>query len=535
MARDDTTDRTAKPVKALANREMHRRRFMAGAAATGLSAAAAQGLLAKPAHAAVKKGGRFRMGINDGATNDSLDPQTTSSMFMIVQNHATRNYLSEIAPDNTLVPELAESWESSDGATRWHFKLRKGIEFHNGKTMTTSDVIDSVNSHRNEDSPSPARSLLAAVTEIKADGDGAFNVTLESPNADFPYLFTDYHINILPSDGEGNVEWKDGVGTGAYVLKEFEPGIRSLLERNPNYWKDGRAHFDEAELLLLADPNARQVALRTGEVDAIDQPELRTVERLAEPGKIEIDNVTSWAHTSLPMHMNVAPFDNLDVRLAMKFGINREEIVEKVLLGYGTVGNDHPISPVIQYYADLEQRRYDPDRAKHHLKKAGMENLSVTLSTSDAGGAGNVDTAILYKEHAAKAGITIDIDRVPSDGYWSDVWNVKPFCTVNWGGRPTADVMFTTAYAEGAPWNDSKFSHARFNELLVAARGETDTNLRAEMYREMQVILRDEGSAVIPVIRNLVYLRSAKVQHGPDLSANWQFDGARAVERWWFA
>lgn len=106
---------------------------------------------------------------------------------------------------------------------------------------------------------------------------------------------------------------------------------------------------------------------------------------------------------------------------------------------------------------------------------------------------------------------------------------------VNWGGRPTADVMFTTAYAEGAPWNDSHFSNERFNQLLVAARGETDTALRAEMYREMQIILRDEGSTIIPVFKKLLYLRNVRVEHGPSLSANWQFDGARAVERWWFA
>ncbi len=534
MARDDMTNLKNDLVGAFHTGNLDRRGFLAGAASMGVSLTAAQTLLPKQAMAA-KKGGRFRMGINDGATNDSLDPQTTSSMFMIVQNHSTRNYLSEIAPDNTLVPELAESWEASDGATHWRFKLRKGVEFHNGKTMTASDVVDSINSHRGESSSSPAKSLLAAIKEIKKDGDNDFSVTLESANADFPYLFTDYHVNILPSDGDGNVEWQSGVGTGAYVLKEFEPGIRSLLERNPNYWKEGRAHFDEAELLLLADANARQTALRTGDVDAIDQPELRTVGRMAELDEVEVDNVTSWAHTSLPMHMNVAPFDNPDVRLAMKFGIDRDEIVDKVLTGYGTVGNDHPISPVIQYYSELEQRTYDPDRAKHHLKKAGMEELSVSLHTSDAGGAGNVDTAILYKEHAKKAGININVVKEPGDGYWSDVWNVKPFCTVNWGGRPTADVMFTTAYAEGAPWNDSKFSHERFNELLVAARGETDKNLRAEMYREMQIILKDEGSAVIPAFRNLVYLRSTKVQHGPGLSANWQFDGARAVERWWFA
>jgi len=512
-----------------------RREFMAGAAALGVSLAAANAFLAMPAQAAPKKGGRIRVGINDGAIADSLDPATTSSMYMILKNHTIRNYLAEISPENTLVPELATSWESSPDAKTWHFKLRSGVEFHNGKTMDTEDVLNSINYHRGENSTSAAKALLEAVTEIKADGPNAFNVTLSAGNADFPYLFSDYHLNILPSDGAGGVDWQSGLGTGAYVLKKFEPGVKSFMTRNPNYWKEDRANFDEAEFLLIADANARQTALQTGSVDIIDQPDLKTVDRSAASEGIELDNVTGWAHTSMPMHMDVAPFDNNHVRLALKYAIDREDVVKRVFKGYGTVGNDHPISPVIQYYADLEQRTYDLDKAKYHLKQAGLDSLTVSLSTSEAGGAGNNDTAILFKEQAAKAGINIEVVFEPADGYWSNVWNKKPFVMVNWGGRPTADVMFTTAYAEGAPWNDSHFSQARFNELLVAARGELDTAKRAEMYREMQVILRDEGSAIIPAFKNLLYLRNSKVQHGANLSANWQFDGARAVERWWFA
>lgn len=515
--------------------QLDRRAFLAGATALGASLSGIGPLAVRPVQAAPKKGGRVRVGVGDGAVSDSQDPSTTSTMFMILQNHSVCNYLTEIGPDNTLVPELAESWEPSPDAATWHFKLRSGVEFHGGKTLDSEDVLNSINHHRGEGSTSAAKALLDAIVDIKADGPQAFTVTLAAGNADFPYVFTDYHLNILPSDGAGEIDWRSGVGTGAYVIKEFDPGVRSLITRNPNYWKADRANFDEAEILVISDPNTRQTALISGDIDVFDQPSLKTVELAAKAPGVELDNVTSWAHTSMPMHMDVAPFDNHHVRMALKLAIDREEIVNKVLRGYGTVGNDHPISPVIQYHADLEQRVYDPDKARFHVKQAGLDKLRVSLSTSDGAGAGNDDTAILFREQAARAGIEVEVVREPADGYWSNVWLKKPFCMVNWGGRPTADVMFTTAYAEGAPWNDSRFSHSRFNELLLAARGEIDSAKRAEMYREMQIILRDEGSAIIPVFKNLVYLRTAKLQHGPNLSANWQFDGARAIERWWFA
>ena len=199
------------------------------------------------------------------------------------------------------------------------------------------------------------------------------------------------------------------------------------------------------------------------------------------------------------------------------------------------VGNDHPIGRSNRFHADnLEQRTYDPDKAKHHLKKAGMENLKVDLSAADAAFPGAVDAAVLYKEHAEKAGIEINVVREPNDGYWSNVWMQKPWCAVYWGGRPTEDWMFSTAYAAGASWNDSFWDHERFNDLLIEARAELDEAKRREMYAEMQTIVRDEGGVVVPLFNNYVMALSSKLAH-EDMGANWSLDGFRAVERWWFA
>jgi peptide/nickel transport system substrate-binding protein len=248
-----------------------------------------------------------------------------------------------------------------------------------------------------------------------------------------------------------------------------------------------------------------------------------------------VEEETGFLHYTAPMNTGVAPFDNNDVRLALKYAVDREQLLEKILKGHGTLGNDHPIAPSVPYHADLEQRVYDPDKAKFHLKKAGLDSLTVDFSAADAAFAGAVDGAVLMREHAAPAGIDINIIREPNDGYWSNVWMKKPWVACYWGGRPTQDWMFSQAYAEGANWNDTYWSHERFNKLLLEGRGELNAAKRAEIYGEMQQILRDEGGVVVWAFANYVYAMSDKVQHGPDVAANWELDGGRYVERWWFA
>jgi peptide/nickel transport system substrate-binding protein len=148
------------------------------------------------------------------------------------------------------------------------------------------------------------------------------------------------------------------------------------------------------------------------------------------------------------MRTDTPPFDNNEVRQALKYAVDREALLQSVLRGHGVLGNDHPIGRSNRYHADeLEQRTYDPDKAKFHLKNAGLSSLKVDLSAADAAFAGAVDAAVLYKEHAAKPGIEINVVREPNDGYWSNVWLKKPWCAVYWGGRPTEDWMFSTAYA----------------------------------------------------------------------------------------
>ncbi len=514
-------------------RELSRRDFLAHTSALGLTLAAAGTLTGREAWAETpKKGGRLRIGIAGGSTTDSLDPATiTDIMVQTLSMGQLRNCLVEVDAQSKPIPELAESWEPSADASVWRFKLRQGVEFHNGKSLEAEDVIASFNHHRGEDSKSAAKSLLKPVKSIKADGKHTVVFELAEGNADFPFIVSDYHLTIQPA----GADLSKGVGTGGYILQDFEPGMRARTKRNPNYWKAGRAHFDEIEMTMIADVNARTNALQTGEIDVMNRSELKTVHLLKRTPGLQVLQTNGTKHYTMPMHTDVKPFDNNDVRLALKLAIDRKALIKTILRGYGSVGNDHPIGRSQRYYAaDLPQREYDPDKAKFHLKKAGLDRLSIKLSAANAAYEGAVDAAVLYKEQAAPAGIHIDVVREPSDGYWDNVWLKKPFVMCFWGGRPTSDWMFTTAYAEDAPWNDTHFKHDQFNALLKAARAELDDNKRRQMYAEMQRIMRDEGGTIVPMFASDVYAASDKLRFD-GLAANWELDGMKIAERWWWA
>lgn len=506
-----------------------RREFMVHASAFGLSAAAASAMWSQAAPAQAKEGGHLRLGLAGGATTDSLDPSTYTDTFMVMLGYTVRGNLTEVAPDGSAVPEIAESFEGAEGATKWVFKLRSGVEFSNGKTLTADDVISSINFHRGENSTSGAKPLLSAVADLKADGPGTIIFTLTEGNADFPFVLADYHLNMMPFDGDKpDLE----AGAGPYRLKEYQAGVRAVLERNPNSYK--KAYVASADMIAIPDATARQNALVTGEVDVINRTDLKTAHLLARNPGIRIEDVPGRMHYTMPANAKLEPFNNVDVRLALKYAIDREAILKTVLFGHGQAGNDQPITPAYRYFAkDLKPRPYDPDKAKFHLKKAGLENLKVDLSAADAAFPGAVDAAVLYAEQAAKAGITINVIRESNDGYWDKVWLKKPFCTAYWGGRPTEDVMFTIAFAKGAVWNDAYWDNDRFNELLVAARAELDEAKRRAMYEEMQHIVSDDGSVVIPIFANHVHATVNKVAHPDLLSGVWELDGGRCIERWW--
>ncbi len=510
-----------------------RREFLARASALGLMAAVSPALLPRTAEAAPKRGGKLMLGSAGNSTTDSMDPGTLSHTMPQTVNQILRSNLVEVNYKGEPVPELAESWEASPDAAVWTFKLRKGVEFHNGKTMDADDVVYSFNEHRGADTKSAAKGVVDPITDIKADGKDTVIFTLKEGNADFPFIASDYHIPVVPKGTKGT-DYEKGVGTGPFSMVAWEPGVRFLGKRNPNYFREGKPYFDEVEVLGIADTNARTNALKTGQIHVMNRCEPKTLHLLERAPGVKVLKLEGSRHYTIPMWTPIKPYDNNDVRLGLKYAIDRKQLVDKILRGYGYLGNDHPIPRNNQYFAsELPQRQYDPEKAKFHMKKAGQLERVFKLHAADAAFPGAVDASVLIREHAAKAGIKVKVVREPDDGYWENVWMKKEWSQCYWSGRPTADWMFSIAYAADANWNDAKWNHPRFNELLTAARAELDNKKRRELYVECQRIVRDEGATVVPAFALQLSAASKKMGF-KNPAANWEFDGLRIAERWWF-
>lgn len=524
-----------KRAQQLTERTIDRRSFIMSALAAGVTLPSAMSLATRAEAATPKMGGMLRSAMGYGSTTDVMDPANSENGFMQAVQFARGNHLTEVSNTGELIGELAESFEPSNNAATWVFNLRKGVEFHNGKTLTPEDVIATFNRHRAEDSKSAAKGLITAVKDIRKDGDNQVIFELEAGNADFPFIVSDYHLMIQPEGGDN----QGTTGTGGYILESFEPGVRAAFKRNPNYWKEGAAHFEAVEFLSVLDTTARQNAVMSGDVHYADSVDPKTVALMGRVPTLNIMEVTGTQHYTFPMRLDVGPFDNYDLRMALKFAIKRQELVDKVLLGHGAAGNDVPVSSAMPFLnTELPVHEFDPEKAAMHYKKSGHSG-PIQLSVADAAFAGAVDAGQLIAASAAEAGIDIEIVREPSDGYWSNVWNKKGWCACYWGGRPTQDWMYSAAYTADTEWNDTAWrdteSAQKFNNVVVEARSETDQTKRKDLYWEAQRLLQDDGGAIVAMWANFISAHSKDLMNSGSVAANWENDGNKIAERWWFA
>jgi peptide/nickel transport system substrate-binding protein len=470
-----------------------RREFLGASAGLGVVAAGA-------AFAAetVKKGGLLRLGMAGGGVTDGLDPIAYANATMIVVGRGLFSGLVELAADGRLAPELATSWEARNSAAEWVLNLRKGVKFSNGQEFTADDAVYSLNLRRG-DAPPRGVSPLRMVTEVKKLDPHQIQLTLGDADADFPHVLADHRLPMVP---DGFKDWSKPVGAGAFVLEKFEPGVRIALKRAGDYWKEGRGHLDAAEILVLPDWSERLDTLISGQADIVDRVDPRTAGLLAKAAHMEIVRSPGGWHAVMAMEIDKPPYDNPDLRLALKYAIDREQILKALFNGYGALGNDHPIPLSDPYFnKDLPQRKRDPDRAAFHLKRAGLDS-SLTLQVSEAAFAGAVEAGVLFQTSAAKAGFKIDVKKEPADGFWDKVWLKGPFVESYWGGRSAATHILWDAYRAGAPLNESHWKNDRFEKLLGDARSETDEARRKSAIWEMQTLLHDEGGALIPVFRD---------------------------------
>ncbi|RWA79243.1 ABC transporter substrate-binding protein [Mesorhizobium sp.] len=504
----------------------NRREFLQLGAALGLTCVT-------PVNAAVaeerpKKGGKLNLALLGGSSSDSLDPAKFNDIVVRVIGYAVCNQLVELTSDNKLIPELAVSWETADNV-KWTIKLRNDVTFHNGKPFDATDVLYSLNMHMGSDTKSGAKAMFEEVDHVGQVDLHTVEVTLKSPNADFIYVFADYHVMIVPN---GFAAFTSLIGTGGYELVSFEPGLRATLKRNTNYWKTDRAHVELVEIAVINDATARSAALRAGSADIINAVNPKLINMMKNVPGFEVVRAPAGYYPTFVARSDLEPTSDNNIRLALKYAIDREQLLKLSVGGYGVVANDQPIPPTNPYFnPNIEQTQYDPERSKFFLKKAGLTKLRIELFTSETVCAGAIDMATLYSQQARNSNIDIQVERRPADGYWSDIWMKKQFFMGAWINRP-ADQTFSLIFKSGVPWNEGYWKNERFDSLLSSAKAELNFEKRKELYGQMQVMLAQQGPSIIPLFIDNLDAKGPRVR-GFEPSAVEALSGSRVIERVW--
>jgi peptide/nickel transport system substrate-binding protein len=481
--------------KGATRRDMLQMLMAGGFAAT--TAGAFLGSASKAFASTPQKGGHLKLAGYSTSAKDTLDPALAAYSNDYIRVTTFYDLLVETLPNGQAGPRLAKSFEASADAKTWVFDLQEGVTFHNGKSLTSADVVFSLLRHKDPAVASAASALAEQIDSVEADGKSRVIVKLKDPNADFAIMLSTFHFGIV---ADGTTDFTTANGTGPYKLVEWQPGVKSVGERNEDYF--GNAYVDSIEHFAITDGNARTNAVIAGEVDLVIKLDANTLDAVKSSGTAKVFNTPSTQFIELAMQSDVAPYDNVDFRNALKWLFDRERLVKTTLKGYGTIANDHPFHPDSEYYnSDLEQRGLDIDRAKSLIKKSGMDGSKLELHVSE-GATGSIDMGLMLQQTAARAGLTIDLKREPADGYWSNIWLKRAFYGSGWNARPSYDLMLSILFKSDAKWNEDNFKSDRLDSLIIEARATLDAKKRKEIYGEAQSIIYNGSGHVIPAFAN---------------------------------
>ncbi|HBF28450.1 ABC transporter substrate-binding protein [Rhizobium sp.] len=488
-----------------------RRELMQLMLAGGVALTAAGSIMGRASNAIAAtpiKGGALRAAGYSASNADTLDPAKASLSTDYVRCCAVYNRLSNLDKSGALQMELAESFDSKD-AQVWTIKLKSGVTFHDGKSLTADDVVFSLKRHLDPAVGSKVAKIAAQMTGIKALDKSTVEITLAHPNADLPTILAIHQFMIV---ADGTTDFSKGNGTGAFIVEKFEPGVRSIMKRNGNYWKAGGPHVDSFEFFAISEDNARVNALLSGDIQLAASINPRSMRLVESQTGVVLSKTTSGNYTNLNMRLDMAPGNKKDFIDGMKLIVNREQIVKAALRGLAEVGNDQPVSPANFYHnANLKPKAFDPDKAKFLFQKAGVLGQSIPVIASEAASS-SIDMAMIIQASAAAIGMKLDVQRVPSDGYWDNYWLKAPIHFGNINPRPTPDILFSLLYSSDAPWNESQYKSPKFDKMLLEARGMLDQAKRKEIYDEMQVMIAEEAGTIIPAYLSNVDAISSKLK-----------------------
>ncbi len=456
-----------------------------------------------------KTGGTVRIALNSQGMTDTFDGARSFNPGDWIRCASVFSYLTRMSPDGRALPEVARAFESSADAKVWTFSIVKGIVFSDGSPLTMDDLIFSIMRHKEKNVVSGVKEVVANIKAVKADGPNTLVVELFEPDADIPVTLSAVQFTIVKN---GTYDFSKPIGTGPFVVKEFSPGVRTICVRNKNYWKPKRPYIDQFEMFPIVDQVARANALLSGDVDMAVDIRGPSIAKLRASGVANPVVTKAPRFTAIQAGVQLAPADSHDLRLAFAHLMNRERVLQTVLLGNGEIGNDFPINKSSPYYnSQLAQRHYDPDQAKFHIAKSGIGKGKVPVHVSDAS-AFSVEIGQLLQREAANIGLNIDLRREPADSYWSAIAGKRPFFAITVNPRPTYNIALNTLWKSDAPKNFSNYKNPKLDSLIDLARATLDDQKREQIYHEINAIIHDSAALVLPAFIDYVDGISNRVQ-----------------------
>lgn len=458
-----------------------------------------------PAAGAIKAGGTLRVGLSGGSSADTLDPHNPLTDPDIARVFQLYDTLAVNNPDANVEMGLAESIEASGSASVWVVKLKPELTFHNGAPVNADAVIASIRRILDPKSPGRGATALANVGKkgmTKVD-DLTVRFKLSEPNSEFPRVLAEYYNGIVPTDF--NVSRP--IGTGPFKYKSFSAGEQSEFVAFPNYYR-GRPKLDAVVIIDLAEDTARVNALLGGQVDAINNLPFSQIAAI-QGGAAEVLQAETGNWVPFTMRCDVAPFNDPDVRMAMRLIIDRNQVVGQAFGGQAQVANDLFARYDPGYNHDLPQRVQEVDRAQSLLAKKGMSDLSVQLVTSDVT-VGAVESAQVLAQQAEAAGVNVKLRQVTPDVFYGSSYLKWPFAQNYWFTRYyLGQVAESTLPNSGN--NETHFNDSRYVSLYKQALAELDEGRRNDLTHEMQKIEWETGGYIIPSFNNQTDAYSKKV------------------------
>ncbi|MFF4434174.1 ABC transporter substrate-binding protein [Streptomyces sp. NPDC001513] len=481
------------------------------------------------ADTAPKPGGRLRAAFAGGGAGETLDPHAANLFVDAARAKALFDKLADFGADLAPVPRLAARWEPNETLDTWRITLRRAA-FHDGRPVTAEDVLYS---YRRIADPKGTFRAKASLEPVDLAASRAVDATtvefrLKRPYAEFPNTLAAFGAYIVPKD---TTAFDRPVGSGPFTFVSFKPGASLLVQRNPDYW-EGAPHLEELEFVIAGEESARVNALLGGQVEYAHELNPATARAHEGKGRIDVVRLPGSAMQGFVMKTDRAPFDDKRVRQAFFLIADRRELVDGALSGAGEIGNDL-FGKGCQYYAaGLPQRVQDLERARALLKEAGAEGLRVTLDTAPAA-TGFVEAAGIFKEQAAKAGVTVEVKVGNKETYWKDILDSGTFASYRSGAMPieshVSQRLLTASTTNATHWR-----HKDFDDLYQQAQSTPDEKQRTALYERMQRRLHDEGGFLIWGFADWIVATAPKVRGVSEAAPANTLDWAR-FDRLWLA